>query len=77
MAINKNKLMDAARKARDKGQVDKAIKEYLKIVKEDPKDVRVWLKIGDLYAKKGEKNEATGMTPISCSGPGAFSSAVR
>ena len=59
MAINKNKLMDAARKARDKGQVDKAIKEYLKIVREDPKDVRVWLKIGDLYAKKGAKAEAT------------------
>ncbi|HLU64926.1 MAG TPA: tetratricopeptide repeat protein, partial [Kofleriaceae bacterium] len=59
MAINKNKLMDAARKARDKGQVDKAIKEYLKIVREDPKDVRVWLKIGDLYAKKGAKPEAT------------------
>jgi pilus assembly protein FimV len=59
MAINKNKVMDAARKARDKGQVDKAIKEYLKIVREDPKDVRVWLKIGDLYAKKGAKAEAT------------------
>src|SRR5688572_33373652 len=59
MAINKNKLMDAASKARDKGQVDKAIKEYLKIVREDPKDVRVWLKIGDLYAKKGAKPEAT------------------
>jgi tetratricopeptide (TPR) repeat protein len=59
MAINKNKVMDAARKARDKGQVDKAIKEYLKIVREDPKDVRVWLKIGDLYAKKGSKGEAT------------------
>ncbi|HWM86213.1 MAG TPA: tetratricopeptide repeat protein [Kofleriaceae bacterium] len=59
MAINKNKVMDAARKARDKGQVDKAIKEYLKIVREDPKDVRVWLKIGDLYAKKSAKAEAT------------------
>jgi tetratricopeptide (TPR) repeat protein len=59
MAINKNKVMDAARKARDKGQIDKAIKEYLKIVREDPKDVRVWLKIGDLYAKKSAKTEAT------------------
>ncbi len=59
MAINKNKVMDAARKARDKGQIDKAIKEYLKIVREDPKDVRVWLKIGDLYAKKSAKAEAT------------------
>src|SRR6266853_1983879 len=51
--------MDAARKFVDKGQIDKAVKEYLRIVSEDPKDVRVWLKIGDLYAKKGAKQEAT------------------
>ncbi|MBT8494272.1 MAG: tetratricopeptide repeat protein, partial [Deltaproteobacteria bacterium] len=51
--------MEAARKYRDKGQKDKAIKEYLKVVREDPKDVRVWLKIGDLYAQKGAKQEAT------------------
>ncbi|MBA3456642.1 MAG: tetratricopeptide repeat protein [Deltaproteobacteria bacterium] len=50
--------MDAARKFVDKGQIDKAVKEYLRIVQEDPKDVRVWLKIGDLYAKKGGKQEA-------------------
>ncbi|HEY6039934.1 MAG TPA: tetratricopeptide repeat protein, partial [Kofleriaceae bacterium] len=51
--------MDAARKFVDKGQIDKAVKEYLRIVSEDPKDVRVWLKIGDLYAKKGSKQEAS------------------
>ncbi|MBW2465202.1 MAG: tetratricopeptide repeat protein [Deltaproteobacteria bacterium] len=51
--------MDAARKYVEKGQTDKAIKEYLKVVNHDPKDVRVWLKIGDLYAKKGAKAEAT------------------
>src|SRR5689334_9630646 len=51
--------MDAARKFVDKGQIDKAVKEYLRIVQEDPKDVRVWLKIGDLYAKKGSKQDAT------------------
>jgi tetratricopeptide (TPR) repeat protein len=51
--------MDAARKYVEKGQTDRAIKEYLKIVQHDPKDVRVWLKIGDLYAKKGAKAEAT------------------
>ena len=58
MAFNKEKVMDAARKFVDKGQIDKAVKEYLRIVHEDPKDVRVWLKIGDLYAKKGSKQEA-------------------
>jgi len=51
--------MDAARKYVEKGQTDRAIKEYLKVVDHDPKDVRVWLKIGDLYAKKGAKQEAT------------------
>src|SRR5690348_12498878 len=50
--------MDAARRFVDKGQIDKAVKEYLRIVHEDPKDVRVWLKIGDLYAKKGAKQDA-------------------
>ena len=59
MAFNKEKVMDAARKFVDKGQIDKAVKEYLRIVQEDPKDVRVWLKIGDLYAKKGAKQDAT------------------
>src|SRR6476469_4340755 len=51
--------MDAARKFVEKNQIDKAVKEYLRIVSEDPKDVRVWLKIGDLYAKKGAKQDAT------------------
>jgi pilus assembly protein FimV len=59
VAFNKEKVMDAARKFVDKGQIDKAVKEYLRIVQEDPKDVRVWLKIGDLYAKKGAKQDAT------------------
>jgi len=59
MAFNKNKVMDAARKFVERGQVDRAIKEYLRVVQEDPKDVRVWLKVGDLYAKKGAKQEAT------------------
>lgn len=58
MAFNKDKVMDAARKFVEKGQLDKAVKEYLRIVQEDPQDVRVWLKLGDLYAKKGAKQEA-------------------
>jgi tetratricopeptide (TPR) repeat protein len=58
VAFNKEKVMDAARKFVDKGQLDKAVKEYQRIVREDPRDVRVWLKIGDLYAKKGSKQEA-------------------
>ena len=59
MAFNKDKVMDSARKFAEKNQLDKAVKEYLRVVQEDPKDVRVWLKIGDLYVKRGAKQEAT------------------
>jgi pilus assembly protein FimV len=59
LAFNKNKVMEVARRYTDKGQLDKAIKEYLRVVTDDPQDVRVWLKIGDLYVKKGAKREAT------------------
>jgi tetratricopeptide (TPR) repeat protein len=59
VAINKNKILANAQKFAEKGAFDKAIAEYLKIVKEDPEDVRAWLKVGDLYAKKGSRKEAT------------------
>jgi tetratricopeptide (TPR) repeat protein len=59
VANNKEKLIAAAQKLVEKGQFDKAIKEYLKVVQLDDKDVRVWLKIGALYAKLGKKPEAT------------------
>ena len=59
MASNKNKFLEAAQKYVEKGQFDKAIKEYQRVVAEDPKDVRVWLKIGDLHAKRGAKSDAT------------------
>jgi tetratricopeptide (TPR) repeat protein len=59
VAINRNKVIASAQKYAEKGAYDKAIAEYLKIVKEEPEDVRTWLKVGDLYAKKGARNEAT------------------
>jgi tetratricopeptide (TPR) repeat protein len=58
VAVNKEKLIAAAQKYVEKGQYDKAIKEYLKVVQDDPKDVRIWLKIGDLHAKKGAAADA-------------------
>ncbi len=59
MANAKDKLIAGAQKLVEKGQFDKAIKEYLKVVATDDKDVRIWLKIGDLYAKLGKKQEAS------------------
>lgn len=59
MAINKNKVIAAAQKFVQKGQLDKAIREYLRIVEEEPSDVRTWLKIGDLQLKNGSATDAT------------------
>lgn len=56
--LNKPKIIGAAQKYVQKGQYDRAIREYAKIVEEDPREVRIWLKIGDLYAKQGAKAEA-------------------
>ncbi|HEV8322475.1 MAG TPA: tetratricopeptide repeat protein [Myxococcota bacterium] len=57
-AAKKAKILQSAQKLVQKGQYDKAIKELQVLVKEDPKDVRVWLKIGDLHAKRGAAEDA-------------------
>jgi tetratricopeptide (TPR) repeat protein len=55
---NKEKLIASAQKLVEKGQFDKAIREYLKAVNEDDSDVLIWVRIGDLYVKLGQKAEA-------------------
>lgn len=55
---NKEKFIAQAQKLVEKGQFDKAIREYLKVVAEDDNDIRIWIRIGDLYVKLGQKNEA-------------------
>ena len=58
MAINRNKVLDAARKYQSRGQYDKAIAQYKKLVDSDKRDVRSLLKIGDLYVRKGDRASA-------------------
>ncbi len=58
MAIDKNKIIAEATKLVQRGAYDKAITTYEKILKEDPKDVRVLLKVGELYQKKGDDRMA-------------------
>lgn len=58
MALDREKTLESAQKYQAKGQYDKAISEYQKLVKETPNDVRTWLKIGDLYKRLNSKKEA-------------------
>ncbi len=41
-----------------KGQYDRAISEFNKIIERDPSDVRTLLRIGDIYARAGRTREA-------------------
>src|SRR6476661_760706 len=56
--MDKNKIIEAAAKLVAKGQYDKAIKEYQKVLDSDPKDVRVLQKMGELFQKKNDNQEA-------------------
>lgn len=58
MAINKNKINDNALRFIQKGQIKKAIREYDKILAEDPGDVRTLLKKGDLLVRIGDPAQA-------------------
>src|SRR5689334_23231180 len=59
--MDKNKIIQAATKYVQKGQLDKAISEYQKIIREDPRDVRILLKVGELYQKRGDNSHAATM----------------
>lgn len=56
--INKAKVIKEAQKFVQKGQVDKAIAEYIKIVKDNPNDTTTHNLIGDLYLKLNDKDSA-------------------
>lgn len=58
MSIDRNKVLEAAQKHLAKGNLDKAIAEFQRLVAADPKDVRTLLKIAELQAKKGSIREA-------------------
>lgn len=52
MAINRDKVLEAAQKYVEKKKYDRAVIEYQKLIEADPNDARTLLKIGDLQAKQ-------------------------
>jgi len=55
---DKAKIIDRAQRYVQKGYLDKAIAEYQKVSRIDPKDVTTHLRIGDLYVRMGNREEA-------------------
>ncbi len=58
LVFDKENILDTAQKYVLKGQLQKAIREYLKLVEAAPQDKRLHLKLGDLYLKNGEEDKA-------------------
>jgi len=58
MAVDKNKVTAEATRYAQRGQWDRAIKSYERILAEDPKDVRALLKVGELNQKRGDEAAA-------------------
>jgi tetratricopeptide (TPR) repeat protein len=55
--LDRQKIARAADDLAKKGLFDKAIREYQRLVQEDPEDGFAWLKIGDLFVKKGDPRQ--------------------
>lgn len=58
MPLDKNKTILLAQKLIQKGMYDRAIKELASLVREDPRDIKVRQKLGDLYARENKRSEA-------------------
>ena len=58
MAINKRKILESAQKNLQKGLIDKALVDYRTLLRADPHDSNVLLKVGDLYLKQGKREDS-------------------
>ena len=58
MALPKDKIRAQALKHLEKGRLDKAVKEFERLVNLDPNDIRTMLKLGDLHERMGNIDDA-------------------
>src|SRR5438552_10256124 len=56
--MDKNTVMESASKLISKGQFEKAVKEFQRVLEVDPDDVRVLQKLAELYQKMKKQSEA-------------------
>ncbi len=59
MSFRKSTIIETAQKLAAKGQFDKAILEWEKLIAEAPNDGNIYNSIGDLHLKAGQKKKAT------------------
>jgi tetratricopeptide (TPR) repeat protein len=58
MAVSRERVVQNAEKYVSRGKVDSAIKEYRKLLAENPNDISTLNRVGDLYARINRNSEA-------------------
>jgi tetratricopeptide (TPR) repeat protein len=56
--VNRARVLKAADKYVRQGKLEAAVKEFLKLVQDNPRDVATINRVGDLYSKLGKKEQA-------------------
>ena len=58
LSVNKRKILASAQRHIQKGSLEKALKDYLRLLEADPRDANVRLKVGDLQLRRNQPKEA-------------------
>src|SRR5436190_19174324 len=51
MAVNREQVLQSAEKLLSRGKLDPALKEYLRVLEDNPRDISTLNKVGDLYVR--------------------------
>ena len=70
MAINRDKVQDAAEKLLQRGKVEAAIQEFRKLLADSPKDIALLNRVGDLYVRINRNDEAVTSVFVTSKGYG-------
>ncbi|HTD51906.1 MAG TPA: tetratricopeptide repeat protein [Thermoanaerobaculia bacterium] len=58
MAASRDQLLQSAEKSLAKGKLDQALKDYLRVLDDNPKDIPTLNKVGDLYVRMNRPAES-------------------
>ena len=58
MAVNREQILQSAEKLLSRGKLDQALKEYLRVLEDNPKDIPTLNKVGDLYVRMNRPGES-------------------
>jgi len=58
MAVNREQVLQSAEKLLAKGKLDQALKEYLRVLEDNPKDISTLNKVGDLYVRMNRPGDS-------------------